>query len=85
MNTPPGRERVEVFCQTTAGNIGISAGNLATIMIPAPSIPDQERLVAALDCLGDRTASLRSLQSQTTAELDALTPAILDRAFKGEL
>jgi type I restriction enzyme S subunit len=29
--------------------------------------------------------SLRSLQSETAAELDALLPAILDRAFKGEL
>jgi hypothetical protein len=28
---------------------------------------------------------LKSLQAETTAELDALLPAILDRAFKGEL
>jgi len=28
---------------------------------------------------------LKALQAQTAAELDALLPAILDRAFKGEL
>ena len=28
---------------------------------------------------------LRCLQTETAAELDALLPALLDRAFKGEL
>jgi len=30
-------------------------------------------------------AVLKRLQAETAAELDALLPAILDRAFKGEL
>jgi hypothetical protein len=29
--------------------------------------------------------ALKRLQAETAAELDALRPAILDRAFKGEL
>jgi len=29
--------------------------------------------------------ALKCLQAETAAELDALLPAILDRAFKGEL
>ncbi len=29
--------------------------------------------------------ALKSLQAETAAELDALLPALLDRAFKGEL
>jgi type I restriction enzyme S subunit len=29
--------------------------------------------------------SLKALQAQTQAELDALLPSILDKAFKGEL
>jgi hypothetical protein len=29
--------------------------------------------------------SLKELQEQTAAELDALLPSILDKAFKGEL
>jgi len=28
---------------------------------------------------------LKELQAQTAAELDAILPSILDRAFKGEL
>jgi hypothetical protein len=38
----------------------------------------QRRLVAELD-------ALKRLQAETAAELDAFLPAILDRAFKGEL
>jgi hypothetical protein len=30
-------------------------------------------------------AAMKVLQSETAAELDALLPAILDRAFKGEI
>jgi len=29
--------------------------------------------------------ALKKLQAQTAAELDALLPALLDKAFKGEL
>ena len=32
-----------------------------------------------------RMDALANLQAETAAELDALLPAILDRAFKGEL
>jgi hypothetical protein len=32
-----------------------------------------------------RVDRLKALQAQTAAERDALLPAILDRAFKGEL
>lgn len=50
-----------------------------------PSISKQHRIVAELDTLQKEVAALKRLQSETAAELDALLPAILDRAFKGEL
>jgi type I restriction enzyme S subunit len=42
-------------------------------------------LVAYLDTLQKKLDALRQLQAETAAELDALLPSILDRAFKGEL
>jgi len=42
-------------------------------------------IVAYLDSVQARLASLRGLQSQSQEELDALLPSVLDRAFKGEL
>ncbi len=38
-----------------------------------------------LDALQAKVAALKHLQAETAAEPDALLPAILDKAFKGEL
>lgn len=46
---------------------------------------EQRHIVAYLDSVQARLASLRQLQFQTQEELDALLPFMLDRAFKGEL
>ena len=43
------------------------------------------KIVAELDALQAEVDALKRLQAETAAELDALLPAILDRAFKGEL
>jgi type I restriction enzyme S subunit len=53
--------------------------------IPVPPLAEQRLLVAELDALQAEVDALKRLQAETAAELDALIPAILDRAFKGEL
>jgi type I restriction enzyme S subunit len=40
---------------------------------------------AYLDSLSARAKTVKHLQESSTAELDALLPSILNRAFKGEL
>jgi type I restriction enzyme S subunit len=85
MNSPAGREVIESFCATTAGNIGISATELKGVHVPTPSIDEQERIVRHLDNLQQYLSTAASLATETNAELDALLPAILDRAFRREL
>ncbi|RIK73445.1 hypothetical protein DCC62_17340 [candidate division KSB1 bacterium] len=58
---------------------------LQSINIPLPPLAEQRRIVAYLDSLQAQVDRLKVLQAQTAAELEALLPAILDRAFKGEL
>jgi type I restriction enzyme, S subunit len=53
--------------------------------IPVPLLSEQCRIVAELDVLQAQVDALRKLQAETTAELDALLPSILDKAFKGAL
>jgi len=53
--------------------------------VPVPPLPEQYRIVAELDALPAEVDVLKRLQAETAAELDALLPALLDRAFKGEL
>lgn len=59
--------------------LGLAA--LDAIEVPVPPIEDQ----VWFDGLQAKVGALRRLQSETAAELDALLPAILDRAFKGDL
>lgn len=63
------------------GNLNL----LRKFVIPMPSLEEQCRIVAYLDDLQAKVDQLKRLQAQTAAELDALLPSILDRAFRGEL
>ncbi|MDR0816008.1 MAG: restriction endonuclease subunit S [Desulfovibrio sp.] len=58
---------------------------LKAYSIVVPTLPVQRRIVAELDTLQTQVDALKCLQAETAAELDALLPAVLDRAFKGEL
>ena len=69
--------------QSTQPNINLK--NLEKLTIPIPSISEQYQIVAHLDDLQAKVDTLKKLQSETEAELNALLPSILDKAFKGEL
>jgi restriction endonuclease S subunit len=58
---------------------------LAGLHVPIAPPADQSRIVAELDALQAKVDAVKKLQSETQAELDALLPSILDKAFKGEL
>jgi type I restriction enzyme S subunit len=59
---------------------------LATLRgVPIPPVPEQRRIVAYLDRLQKQTNTLKDLQAETAAELEALMPSVLDKAFRGEL
>lgn len=53
--------------------------------IPVPPLPEQQRIVTYLDNLQSQIERLKHPQSEISAELDAMFPSILDKAFKGEL
>lgn len=63
----------------------LNIGALRRFNLILPPLPDQRRIVAELDALKTEVDTLKRLQVETATELDALLPAILDRAFKGEL
>lgn len=64
----------------------ISQSIVAAIPFPVHiSIGQQTKIVAELDALEFKLNSVKALQADTAAELDAMLPAILDKAFKGGL
>lgn len=64
----------------------ISQGIVMSIPFPSSlGLTDQQAIVAKLDKLRIQVDTPKSLQSDSSTELDALMPSILDKAFKGEL
>ena len=73
------------FARTTAGQYNVSLGRLRSAKIPIPPLNEQCSIVAYLNGLQTKLDALKRHQAETAAELDALMPSILDRAFRGEL
>lgn len=84
-NSAATRTIIEEKAKTTSGIWKINQGHILSVVIPLPPIAEQRRIVAELDALQAEVDRLKALQVETAAELDALLPSILDRAFKGEL
>jgi len=76
-------QALEQATQTTQPNINLRI--LDGLKLAIPPLPEQRRIVAYLDDLLAKVDQLKTLQAETAAELDALLPSILDRAFCGEL
>lgn len=64
---------------------GVNTKIVGGLPCRVPPLDEQSHIVAYLDDLQARVDALKRLQQETAAELDALLPSVLDRAFKGEL
>jgi len=65
--------------------VNISQAILRATPIAYPSLSEQRVIISKLDTLQATVNTLKRLQAETTTELDALMPSILDKAFRGEL
>jgi type I restriction enzyme S subunit len=85
LNSPVGQEVVQARSRTTSGLNILSIGRINSIEIPVPPLVEQRCMVAYLDGVQSKADRLKQLQAETAAELDALLPSVLDKAFRGEL
>jgi len=67
------------------GKPGLNLSNIRSLSLPFPPLPEQRGIVAHLDSLQAKVDSLKKLQEESKAELNALMPSILSRAFAGDL
>jgi type I restriction enzyme S subunit len=63
----------------------LNIGSLRQFPFLLPSLSEQAQIVEDLDALQAKLDAVKVLQTETAAELDAMLPAILDMAFRGEL
>ncbi|MDF0590996.1 restriction endonuclease subunit S [Candidatus Methanocrinis natronophilus] len=84
-NSQKMRDLIEETAKTTSGIWKINQGHIASFSIPILPLTEQRRIVAHLDGLQAHVDGLKRCQARTAEELDALLPAVLERAFRGEL
>lgn len=84
LNTPIFRDQVQEHCRgLTTPHIRVQ--DAPNFVLPLPPKDQQQDMIGALTGLRAEVDALNNLQNETAAELDALLPSILDRAFRGEL
>lgn len=72
-----------IMKQTTRNQVSVL--KQVNLWICIPPIEEQREIVSILDNVLSRMNASRSMEAQAAAELEALLPSILDKAFKGEL
>ena len=68
---------------TTSHHVNIK--HIRRVRINLPPLREQHLIVAHFDGLNSKLDALRRHQSETSAALEALLPAVLERAFRGVL
>ena len=76
-NAADTRQKIEAFCATTAGNIGISAGRLKTIEIPVPPLDLQHRIVETVDQLMALCHEMEAKLTRSRTKAERLASAMV--------
>lgn len=85
LNSPVGQEAVQTRSRTTSGLRSLSVGRIKEIEIRIPDLVTQSKVVHIAAEFKDKYQHVIQIQADTSKELNAMLPAILDQAFRGEL
>jgi type I restriction enzyme S subunit len=85
LNSPTVRAYYRKVLKQQCGMATLNQGHVRNIPFPDVELSEQRRIVSELDALQGEVNALKCLQAETAAELDALVPSILSKAFAGEL
>jgi len=85
IGSPVGKAYFQAASKQTTNLASINQRQLRAFPVFQPPLSGQHKIVTELNALQDKVDALIRVQAEIVAELDALLPSILDRAFKGEL
>lgn len=83
--SPVGRELLEQRAKSTTGLHTLSVSKVSGIPIPVPSIAEQEEIISRVEDLFTLADQLEARLATARRVVDRLTPALLAKAFRGEL
>lgn len=85
ISSPIGKAYFQNASKQTTNLASINKTQLKALPVYLPPIKEQRRIIAYLDNLQVKVDALKRHQDETAAELSAMLPSILDKAFKGNL
>jgi type I restriction enzyme S subunit len=80
-----GKTYFQAASKQTTNLATINRRQLNAFTVFHPALSEQRRIIAYLDGLQAQVDELTAAQEAAQAELEALLPAVLDKAFRGEL
>lgn len=80
-----GKDYFQAAAKQTTNLASINQRQLRAFSIPVLTMGVQERILTHIDDMQTYVDTLKHLQAESAAELDALLPSLLDKAFRGEL
>jgi len=86
LKSPVLREQIIAGASGTSPTMkNISKEKVLNLRLPPHSFPQQRKIAESLGGIHEQVTALKNLQFDSMAELDALLPSILDRAYSGLL
>jgi type I restriction enzyme S subunit len=84
-NTQSVRDQIEQSAKTTAGIWKISQSDMENILLDVPTLEEQAEIVRRVEALFTLNDRLEARYRNACAQVERLTPALLAKAFRGEL
>lgn len=85
LNSSNGRVEIDQRRRTSAGQFNINSESLRSIVLPVPTLIEQERLLTTLEHRESQARCLLAELRAAEAESQGLRNSILQKAFAGEL
>jgi len=85
INSSDGQAYLKSQGKDAIGQTNVNTRQIRQMPLSLPTIPEQRRIVEYLNSLQSKAEELKRLQAETEAELATFTPALLAKAFRGEL
>ncbi len=79
------RDQIEFSARTTAGIWKIAQSDLEKLELPVPAIDEQREIVCRVESLFAYADRLEARYQAARVQVERLTPALLAKAFRGEL
>lgn len=83
--TRTARDLIEGFVKSSAGQKGISGADLKSLELELPPLDEQHEIVRCVESLFAIADRVQIQYAAARARVDKLTPALLAKAFRGEL